>query len=75
MSKAEEVALVAGKLTRAQREAILAARQHGDGETSFMAVAFTDPWSAPVAEFFTLTTDRLTPLGLAVRKHLLKGQS
>ena len=61
---------IARGLSPAQREAILNARWIGSGETQMCLVDFTDPWPAPVAQFLTLRTDRLTPLGLAVREAL-----
>lgn len=67
------VAAITDGLTKAQREAMLSAQWiHPGGQDSvcLVVVDFTDPWTAPVAQFFTLTKDRLTPLGLAVKRHL-----
>lgn len=63
---------IAESLSEAQREAILDAvdLMSNHGGYPFYRVRFTDPWTAPVAQFLTLKTDRLTPLGLAVRDHL-----
>lgn len=61
---------VIARLTKEQKEALLAAEWRGSGDTILMTVRFTDPWTVPVAEFFTMTHDRLTPLGLAVRERL-----
>lgn len=68
----DDVVRAAKGLTEAQREAILnACTTHSNvGGEPFVTVDFTDPWTAPVARFLTLRTDRLTPLGLAVRAHL-----
>ena len=67
----EDVVRVAKGLTEAQREAMLNPEWvHPGGQAPICLVQFTDPWTAPVAEFFTMHRDRLTPLGLAVRNHL-----
>jgi hypothetical protein len=59
---------IAAGLTEAQRRAMLSAHWiYPGGQPAICVVAFTDPWPAPVAQFFTLATDRLTPLGLAVK--------
>lgn len=65
---------VAAKLTPDQRKAIVEATDvmSSHGGYPFLTVRFTDPWPAPVAQFLTLRKDRLTPLGLAVRAHLLE---
>jgi hypothetical protein len=68
---APDIAALAKSLTEAQRAAMLSARWiHPGGQDPICLVEFSDPWTAPVAQFFTLTVDRLTPLGLAVRQHL-----
>lgn len=65
-----EAERIAGELTKAQREAISGAKDimsnHG-GYPFFAANVTPDPWPEGVATFLTLRTDRLTPLGLAVR--------
>lgn len=66
-----DVAEIAKGLTEAQRAAILDASWiHPGGQEPICLVRFTDPWTEPVAQFFTMQFDRLTPLGLAVRTHL-----
>lgn len=71
-----EVERVVAALTDRQRAAILGARYlfSSHGGYPFFAVDYTDPWTVPVAQFLTLTTDRLTPLGLAVRAYLKEQQ-
>ena len=63
---------IAAKLTGAQRETIRVGRWISvGGQEPFLVVSPThEPWPEGVAELFTLATDRLTPLGLAVRRHL-----
>lgn len=62
---------IARSLTWAQREALLGARWfHPGGQEPMCLVPFTDGWPEGVARFFSLKTDRLTPLGLAVRAAL-----
>ena len=66
---------VAGKLTKAQREAVLDARDmmSGHGGYPFFTVSFTgDPWPQGFAEFISFRQDRLTPLGIAVRRILME---
>ena len=62
------------KLTRAQRRSIMEAEDmmsnHG-GYPFFTARITCNPWPEGVAQFLTLNSDRLTPLGLAVRAILL----
>lgn len=65
---------IAAGLSERQRQAILHARWIGSGLQQMCVVDFTDPWAAPVAQFLTLRTDRLTPLGLAVRAAIIKGE-
>ncbi len=62
----DELVEALAALTERQREAIIAARLVG----SLMLVDYTDPWTVPVAEFYTLRTDRLNGLGLRIRAHL-----
>lgn len=70
------VAAALAKLTKAQREAVLSARWiHPGGQASICLVDFTDPWTAPVAQFFTMTRDRLTPFGLAVRQAIIEQEN
>ena len=73
------VAEVAAKLTKAQRAAIIGARDlmSSHGGYAFLSVE-TQPgqtWPQGVAQFLTLTSDRLTPLGLAVRQHLIQQEA
>lgn len=69
--KPPSIAEVAGKLTEAQRRAMLGAWWiHPGGMDPICLVQFTEPWVDPVAQFFTLHVDRLTPLGQQVRAHL-----
>jgi|GEM_PF-2208443 len=70
------VAEIARGLTKAQRAALVSAcTTHSDvGGEPFVTVDFTDPWPAPIAQFVTVRTDRLTPLGLAVRAYLQSEQ-
>jgi hypothetical protein len=68
-----EIAGVAASLSKAQREAILSAQDimSNHGGYPFLAATVTsDPWPAGIAEFLTLKSDRLTPLGLQVRAYL-----
>ena len=66
-----DIAEIAGKLTKAQREAILDARWiHPGGMNPIALVKFTDAWPQGIAQFFTMGQDRLTDLGLAVRRYL-----
>lgn len=58
-------------LTEAQRRALLDARWfHPGGQEPMCLVHFTDAWPSGVARFFSLKTDRLTPLGLALKAHI-----
>lgn len=68
----EQVAGIVKSLTKAQREALLEPQWiHPGGMTPIALVNVTDePWPQGVAQFFTLRTDSLTPLGLAVRSAL-----
>lgn len=68
---------IAGKLTKAQRDAITSATDvmSNHGGYPFFTVRHTgEPWPMGIAQFMTLKTDRLTPLGLQVRA-ILQGQS
>lgn len=69
-----EIERVVKGLTPAMREAIIGARDlmssHG-GYPFFMVDFDGDPWPKGVAQFLTLKSDRLTPLGLAVRDYLI----
>ena len=72
MTSAEEIAR---GLTKAQRCSIMEAvdLRSNYGGYPFLAASVTaDPWPQGVAEFLTLHRDRLTPLGLEVRKLLEK---
>ena len=70
----DDVEAIAKGLTKAQREAILGAQDlmYSHDGYPFFKVQFTphEPWPQGVAQFLTLTSDRLTPLGLAVRTYL-----
>lgn len=71
-----QVAAVCDQLTKAQRDAIVDAADmmSSHGGYPFLTVTLTnDPWPEGVAQFLTLNTDRLTPLGIAVRAHILSG--
>lgn len=64
---------IAAGLTAAQGRAVLDAEDcfSSHGGYPFFAVRITpDPWPPGIAQFLTLKTDRLTPLGLAVREVL-----
>ena len=66
---------IASKLTKAQREEVIAAKDlmSNHGGYPYFTVRHTgEPWPMGVASFLTLKTDRLTPLGLAVRNHLME---
>ncbi|KEZ17136.1 hypothetical protein CP98_03634 [Sphingobium yanoikuyae] len=69
---------IAEKLTEAQRRSIMEAEDmmsnHG-GYPFLTAQVTSDPWPEGVAQFLTLNRDRLTPLGLAVRAHLLSKEN
>lgn len=68
-----DLAKLAAGLTEAQRRAMMSLRWINPGGHSPIAlVDFTSPWMVEgVAQFFTMTTDRLTPLGLELARHLL----
>lgn len=66
---------IAAKLTKAQRESILGAQDmmNSHGGYPYFTVRHTGkPWPMGIAQFLTLKTDRLSPLGLAVRAELQK---
>lgn len=68
---------LAKSLTKAQREAIMSARDimsHHGGYPYFTVRNTGEMWPCGIAQFLTLKTDRLTPLGIALRNHL-KGQN
>jgi hypothetical protein len=69
-----EVEKIAARLTKAQREAMLSARDlmSNHGGYPFFSVECQpgETWPQGIAQFLTLTSDRLTPLGLALRAHL-----
>ncbi len=68
---APTVAQIAGKLTKAQREALLLGRWIAPGgQEPFVVVPLTPPWPPGICQFFTLHSDRLTDLGLAVWRAL-----
>lgn len=67
---------IADSLTDAQRESIVNAtdKMSSHGGYPYFTVRHTGaPWPVGIAEFLTLKTDRLTPLGLSVRA-ILKEQ-
>lgn len=66
---------IAAGLSEAQRRAVIDCEWHGSGETQFATTPCigVSPLPASLAHMFTLRSDRLTPLGLAVRAILLKG--
>lgn len=69
----DDLDALAKGLTKAQRESILAAQDVMSSHAGypFFTVKHTgDPWPFGVAEFLTLKTDRLTPLGLRLRAAL-----
>lgn len=71
----DDLDALAKGLTKAQRESILAAQDVMSSHAGypFFTVKHTgDLWPFGVAEFLTLKTDRLTPLGLRLRAHLEK---
>lgn len=72
-----DVAKIAAGLTDAQRRAIIDCDWYGSGETQFATIPAigVSPLPGLLAHMFTLRWDRLTPTGLAVRAHLLKGTS
>ncbi|MFP5432349.1 MAG: hypothetical protein ACLGIM_04415 [Alphaproteobacteria bacterium] len=62
-------------LTEAQKRAVMEASDmmSNHGGYPLMTVAVTsDPWPAGIAQFLTLKSDRLTPLGLTLRAYLEK---
>ncbi len=69
-----EAERIAAGLPDDQRRAIIGATDlmSSHGGFPFFVVDFTQPWNAPVAQFLTLKSDRLTPLGLAVREVLMR---
>jgi len=74
----EEIVRIVKGLTKAQREAILNAQDmmSSHGGYPFLTVRLThDPWPPGIAQFLTLKTDRLTPLGILIREAILKDMS
>jgi len=68
-------ATIAKSLSARQKEALLSARWiHQGGVPPIALVDFTDPWPAPIAQFFTMKQDRLNDIGLAVRAILQEEQ-
>lgn len=68
-----EMMELAERLTERQRSALIWASQtHPNvGGESFVTVDYTDPWTVPgIAQFLTLRTDRLTPLGIQLASFL-----
>ena len=70
----DKIAEIAGKLTEEQREAIIGARDmmssHGGYPVFIVDVVKGQAWPRGICQFLTISSDRLSPLGLAVRKHL-----
>lgn len=67
----ERIAEIAESLSEAQRDAIINAHWlHPGGQDPIAVVKPVPPWPEGIAQFFTISSDRLTPLGLAVRDHL-----
>jgi len=65
-----DVAAIARGLTKAQQRSIREAQDmmSDHGGYPFFTVHITcNPWPEGVAQFLTLNTDRLTPLGLRVK--------
>lgn len=72
MDKAD-VAKIASGLTERQRQAMLGAHWiHPGGQDPICLVDYTEPWTQPVAQVFTLASDRLTLLGQSVRQYLME---
>lgn len=68
-----DIAAIAKGLTKAQREALAGATWiHPGGMDPICLVKFTDAWPQGLAQFVTMRTDRLTPLGLSVRAYLME---
>lgn len=68
-----DVEAIAKGLSKAQRKAIVGASDMMSNHAGypFLTVEFTgEPWPEGVAQFLTIKSDRLTPLGLVVRKYL-----
>lgn len=68
-----DLASLAAKLTEAQRRAVLDARDlmaTNDGYSFFTVRHTGELWPPGIAQFLTLKTDRLTPLGLSLRAYL-----
>ena len=66
---------IARRLTKEQRESILAAQDmmfSRHGYPVFAVGVTDDPWPQGVTNFLTIKRDTLTPLGLAVRAELEK---
>lgn len=75
-NRSPSAAEIAEKLTDAQRQAMLSPRWiHPGGMDPICLVDFTDVWPEGVAQFFTMTVDRLTPLGQQVRAILSEPSS
>ena len=67
---------IAKGLTKAQVAALFGATDmmSNHGGYPFFVVQHTgEPWPAGIAQFLSVWKDRLTPLGLEVRRHLLEG--
>jgi len=75
VSDMTDLETLAKGLTAAQRRAIIGAcTTHPDiGGQPFVTVDFTDPWTVPgLVRFVSLSTDRLTALGLKLRAYLME---
>jgi hypothetical protein len=65
---------IAAGLSEAQQRALIDCEWHGSGETAFATIPClgVSPLPASLAHMLTLRSDRITPLGLAVRAILMK---
>lgn len=70
-----DIEAIAAGLSEAQRRALVNAEFHGSGQTQFALVDCIEAkLTGVLADMFTLRWDKLTPLGLSVRAHLLSQQ-
>jgi hypothetical protein len=70
---------IADGLSEAQRKALIGARDlmSSHGGYAFLSVECQpgETWPQGLTQFLTLTSDRLTPLGLAVRNHIIEARN
>lgn len=71
MTTESELNALAGRLTKAQQDAIMCPHWHGAGEPQIALVEGKIGLPATFAHMFTLRWDKLTPRALAVREHLI----